>query len=105
MLKFSFARSAILAGSVVERHSRSPKIRSFDHDGSSLLSRVQRHRPGYAEISIFVDHFVIFGSHDRAVGCIDVIGLSTSQKTAIQHCSRRSDGRGSAMPPPATASS
>jgi hypothetical protein len=34
-----------MAGSVVEWHSRNPKIRRSDHDGSSALSRVQHHRP------------------------------------------------------------
>jgi hypothetical protein len=34
-----------MAGSVIERHSRSPKIRRFDHDDTSVVSRVQHHRP------------------------------------------------------------
>jgi hypothetical protein len=34
-----------MAGSVVERHFRSPKIRRFDHDDTSALSRIQHRRP------------------------------------------------------------
>jgi hypothetical protein len=49
-----------LAESVVERHSRIPKIRRFDHDDSSTLSRVQHHRSDSRTFLIFVDHFVIF---------------------------------------------
>jgi hypothetical protein len=32
-----------VAGSVVERHSFGPKTRRFDHDGNSLVSRIQPH--------------------------------------------------------------
>jgi hypothetical protein len=33
-----------MAGSVVERHSLSPKVRRFDHDDTSAVSRVRHYR-------------------------------------------------------------
>src|SRR5947209_18456003 len=34
-----------MARSIVEPHSHTPKIRRFDHDGTSAVSRVEHHRP------------------------------------------------------------
>jgi hypothetical protein len=40
-----------MAGSVVEWHSRNPKIRRSDHDGSSALSRVQHQFCGNIDVN------------------------------------------------------
>jgi hypothetical protein len=35
-----------LAGAAIQRYSRVPEIRKFDHDDSSALSRIQDYRSG-----------------------------------------------------------
>jgi hypothetical protein len=55
-----------MARSVVERHSRIPKIRRFDHDDTSEAFGVQHHCPVTQTPWPCLDDVVIFWFRDRA---------------------------------------
>jgi hypothetical protein len=83
-----------MAGSVVERHSRSPKIRRFDHDDTSALGHVQHPDGSFGVTSpIFLDNISTDG---RELGSLPVptdrIVTSFSSKSELA-LNRSVDGR------------